>query len=144
MLALRPARPWCPAQVNKLFKSLADDNASWVHICSCGCTENQIRCGSCKTHIRDEFIRRRQCAALVDLIRAQARRRRNRERFRRVKQILLPLLQMAFVTVIVMWPWPWHSIRILDRHRFGAQPFIYASWDASHQLSPSIRHAAAP
>lgn len=149
------------AQVSKSASEVAEDDSIWRSLCACGRPPSLGGC--CKEHVRDEHLRRKQCEQLFRLLQAEERRRRTRARLRKLKQLLLPLLQGVFVLFLFFFPWADNDgSTTLDSHAAragaggsparaagcgsrgaGAVRFQYGAWHARHELSPTIRAASA-
>jgi hypothetical protein len=132
--------------VSKSLNEIADDNSLWRAVCGCSAHTALPRAeGSCcKEHVRDEHLHRLHCEALLALMKLEERRRRHRARMRKLKQLILPLLQTAFVFLLLFYaPAPGGGESAKPAQQTGEVIYQYANWEAGHLLSPTVQSARA-
>lgn len=133
--------------MSKCVNSLADDSSLWQAACGCNVQAELGVDACCKEHVRDDHLQQLQCEALIRLMRREERRRLHQARWRKLKQLFLPLLQTAFVLIVLFWPWD-PAPKASGASKPDAQApcgevhYQYATWDPRHALSPTVRSAA--
>jgi len=133
--------------VSKGLSGLADDNSLWRGVCGCSALplgEGVGEGSCCKEHVRDKHLHRLHCEALLALVKLEERRRRHRARIRKLKQLVLPLLQTAFVLILLFYaPAPGKPDSGKSaQQQTGEVLYQYANWEPGHVLSPTVQSAS--